>query len=114
MAIPVEEILARLPDEERTEIEARTAELIREERSLRALRLAARKTQKELARKLGVEQSHISRLEQRSDMYLSTLRAYVKVMGGELDLVVRLPGEMPVHLTSIGDIAPAPRTKEPA
>jgi transcriptional regulator with XRE-family HTH domain len=55
------------------------------------LRLAAAQTQQELALALGVRQDTISRLEQRSDMLLSTMRRYVEAMGGTLDLAVKFP-----------------------
>jgi hypothetical protein len=114
MAIPVDEIMAKLPAARRAKIEARAAELIREEKTLRELRRAARKTQTMIAKRLGVEQSHVSRLEQRSDMYLSTLRSYVKAMGGELELVVRLPDRPPVRLIGVGDLTPPAATRKRA
>jgi len=41
-------------------------------------------TQQQLAEKLGVTQANISRIEHEEDLYLSTLRAYVEALGGEL------------------------------
>ena len=107
MAVSVEDKLARLPAERRARIEARAAELIAEEMTLRDLRRALERTQVDLARQLGVKQETVSRLEQRSDMLLSTLRAYVAAMGGELDLVARLPDRPPVRLKTLADLAPA-------
>jgi hypothetical protein len=31
----------------------------------------------------------VSRIEKRTDMYISTLRAVIKAMGGDLDIVAR-------------------------
>ncbi len=86
--------LLRLPEQRRIHIEARAAELA----TLKDLRLAAEQTQAELAATLGVRQDTISRLEQRSDMLLSTLRRYVEAMGGTLDLVVKFPDRPSVVL----------------
>jgi DNA-binding XRE family transcriptional regulator len=87
MAKNLDAILAALPEKRRISIEARAAELT----TLKDLRIAAAQTQAELAATLGVRQDTISRLEQRSDMLLSTLRRYVEAMGGSLDLVVKFP-----------------------
>lgn len=43
-------------------------------------------SQVELAEKVGVKQSAISRLEQRSEVKLGTLAAAVKALGGELEV----------------------------
>jgi len=36
-------------------------------------------------------QASVSKLEHRDDMYVSTLREYVKALGGELQLVASFP-----------------------
>jgi len=36
-------------------------------------------------------------------MYLSTLRSYVEAIGGELDVIVRLPNRAPVKVKSLED-----------
>jgi transcriptional regulator with XRE-family HTH domain len=41
-------------------------------------------TQEELAQRLSIAQSNVSRLERRRDMLISTLREVVSAMGGEL------------------------------
>lgn len=99
MGRTLEEKLATLPAERRAKIAARTAELIAEEKSLSELRRARSLTQKSLAKKLGVGQESISKLESRSDLMLSTLRNYVEAMGGRLDLVAKFPNSPPVSLS---------------
>jgi DNA-binding transcriptional regulator YiaG len=59
-------------------VEARAAELIAEEMSLRELRRARQLTQVRVARTLGITQDSVSRLEQRSDLLLSTLRKTIR------------------------------------
>ena len=61
------------------------------EMQLQALRKARNVTQVEVAKAMSVEQAAISKLERRDDMYVSTLRQYVKALGGELRLVASFP-----------------------
>ena len=58
-----------------------------------------------MAQALGVRQDTISRLEQRSDMLLSTMRRYVEAMGGQLDLVATFPNRPSVKLAHWADIS---------
>ena len=48
-------------------------------------------TQEELADRLSVAQSNISRLERRRDMLISTLQEVVRALGGELRLTAVFP-----------------------
>lgn len=48
-------------------------------------------TQVEMARQMEVTQANISRIEHEEDLYLSTLRAYVEALGGELQLRAVFP-----------------------
>lgn len=43
-------------------------------------------TQVQLADTLGISQGNVSRLETRSDVYLSTLRSCVEALGGHLEI----------------------------
>jgi len=96
------EFIASLPAGEKSAIKKRSAELINEVETLQQMRKARALTQKKLAKKLGVGQVAVSKLESRSDLLLSTLRSYIEAMGGTLDLVVRFPDRKPVTLTTIG------------
>jgi len=100
-----EELMAELSPARRKRVESRAAELIAEEKSLRDLRQARHLTQQSMAKKLGVKQHSISRLEQRSDMLLSTLRDYIGKMGGELEITARFPNREPVRIKGFTDIA---------
>ena len=64
------------------------------------------KTQTAIAKRLRVGQEAVSKLESRSDMYISTLRGFVKAMGGELELVARFPNRPAVRLDELGLAAP--------
>ena len=59
--------------------------------ALDELRNAKQLTQADMAELLYVPQSSISRIEQRADMYLSTLRNYVQAMGGVLQIQAVFP-----------------------
>lgn len=58
---------------------------------LHELRRARELSQQTLAKTMDVAQSEISRLEKRTDTYVSTLRSYIEAMGGELDIVATFP-----------------------
>ena len=71
----------------------------REQRAalLGELRRARRLTQETLAETLGMSQSEVSKVERRTDLYVSTLRRYVEAMGGELQIFARFPnGEVEI------------------
>lgn len=105
MGRTLDEWIASLPAGERRRIEARAAELIADEMSLRDLRKAMKKTQVAIAKRLKVRQHGVSKIEQRTDMLLSTLRGYVRALGGELHLVAEFKDRPAVRLTEIGGIA---------
>jgi transcriptional regulator with XRE-family HTH domain len=108
MTIKLDDYLAKLPATEQATIANRTAELIEEEATLRQLRDVRKRSQEEIAKRLGVKQAAVSKLERRTDMYVSTLRSLIEAMGGELDIVARFPDRPPVHITQFktleGDI----------
>ncbi len=99
MAKKLGDVLAELPAKRRAKIEARAQELT----TLKELRQAVAQTQEELAATLGVGQDTVSRIEQRSDMLLSTLRRYVESMGGKLELVAQFPNRPPVVIDHLGN-----------
>lgn len=68
------------------------------EMRLQELRKSRKMTQVEVARAMSVEQAAVSKLERRDDMYLSTLRDYIRALGGELKLVASFPdADIEVH-----------------
>ena len=96
-------MIAELDLERRRGIEDRAAELIAEEMTLRELRKARKLTQVRLARELGISQDGVSRIEQRTDLLLSTLRRTVEAMGGNLSLIATFPDRPPVELAGIAE-----------
>lgn len=103
MAKKLDDLMAGISSKRRTKIEQRAMELA----TLKDLRQAVEKTQEDLAAVLGVGQDTISRLEQRSDMLLSTLKRYVEGMGGKLQLIAEFPNRPPMEIDHIGEGAVA-------
>ena len=106
MTVSLKTMMADLDPARRRKIEDRAAELIVEEMTLRELRKARQLTQVSVARELGIGQDGVSRLEQRSDILLSTLRRTVEAMGGSLSLIARFPDRPPVELSGLAELDP--------
>ncbi|MDR3753373.1 MAG: XRE family transcriptional regulator [Terracidiphilus sp.] len=102
MTVSLEEVLNQMPEEERAEV-FRRADEIRQEINLREMRRLRKLTQVRLSKKLKIGQEGVSRIEKRSDLYLSTLRDYVEGVGGKLSLVVEFPDRAPVVLSGFGE-----------
>ena len=101
MAIMLKDKMKGLSLERRKKIEAHAARLIAEEMTIQELRRARRLTQVRMARKLGISQDGVSRLEQRTDLLISTLRSYVEAMGGDLQLIARFPDRPAVAVAGL-------------
>jgi transcriptional regulator with XRE-family HTH domain len=105
----LERIRRKLSPGRRKKVEARAAQLIAEEMTLKELRRARKLTQVRMAKELGISQDGISKLEKRSDLLLSTLRKSVQAMGGSLSLVAVFPDRDPVVLSGIAQEEPGPK-----
>lgn len=77
-----EERMARV----RTRVTAAVAEM-----PLQELRQARQLSQKDIAELLELTQPEVSKMERRADVYVSTLRRYIKAMGGELEIRANFP-----------------------
>ena len=69
--------------------------------TLRTVREATGQTQHDVARTVGMDQSDVSRLENREDFgdcQVSTLQRYVAALGGQLELVAAF-GDKRITLT---------------
>ena len=76
---------------------ARRAKALAAEMPLHELRQARALSQVKLAELLKLQQPEISKIEHRTDMYISTLRDYIRAMGGDLEIVARFPdGEVKI------------------
>jgi len=79
------ELLDAMPAERRLRVDQRVREAIAA-MPLDELRRARQMTQAKLAESLGVNQGEVSKIEHRTDLYLSTLAEYVKALGGSLEI----------------------------
>ncbi len=79
------------------------------EMPLHELRRARALTQQDLAKKLNVNQPAVSKMEQRTDAYISSLRSYIEAVGGKLKIVAEFPeGEVAItNFSQVGDVGDA-------
>ncbi len=81
---------------------AKKKEMLKE-MPLQELRQAHQMSQQRLAELLLTKQANVSRIERRTDMYISTLRSYIEAMGGRLEIIAKFPdGE--VYINQFEDI----------
>lgn len=113
MPVTLDEILSEMSPERRARIDELANE-IREELNLREVRRLRKLTQARLSKKLKIGQEGVSRIEKRTDLYISTLRSYVEGVGGKLKLVVELPDRPPVVLAGLGEGPAGKKTKKKA
>lgn len=91
MARSFNELEAQMSPERRARIEAMARDTMAE-MLLAEIRRQAGLTQVDVAEALGIKQPSLSKLESQEDMQISTLRGIIKALGGELELVVNMPG----------------------
>ena len=84
------ELKARMSPESRGRAEARTKKMMAD-MLLGEVRRLVGLTQEDLAKKLGIAQPTLSRLESQDDMQISTMRRLITGFGGSLELLVHLP-----------------------
>ena len=90
MAKKFSELRERMSPQAREE-SRQLSERLRAEMPLSALRKAQEYSQATLAATMGTSQGEVSKIEQRTDMYVSTLRSYIEAMGGQLNITAVFP-----------------------
>lgn len=86
----------RLTPEQRAQARAEAGQMMAE-MLLSELRKFVGMTQEQLAEKLGITQPSLSKLENQNDMLVDTMRRLIEAMGGEMEIVARMPaGEIRV------------------
>ena len=103
MAKNFKELQAKMSAESRARSEAKAKQLI-QEMALDELRTARNLTQEHLAKVLGIEQSAVSKMERRTDVYVSTLADFIRAMGGALEIRAVFP-EAIVRINQFGNTA---------
>lgn len=97
MARKFQELRVKMSTESQSRAAAR-AEAMLLQMQLHEMRKSRGLTQDAVAKVLDVAQAAVSKLERREDMYVSTLQAYVRALGGELKLVATFPdAQFQVH-----------------
>ena len=99
---PFSELTNEFTPERRRRIDAKKRELLAE-MPLHELRRAREMTQRDLARTLKVNQPAVSKLEQRTDVYVSSLRFYIEAVGGRLKIVAEF-SEGEVAITNFAEV----------
>lgn len=74
-----------------------------EELSLQELRKARELTQTSIAAELEIAQGDVSKLERRTDMYISTLANYLHAVGAELEIRAVFPDGHAVKITQFAE-----------
>lgn len=77
---------------------------LRKDMTLAELREALSLTQTTLAKTLDINQAAVSKIEKRTDIFLSTLRNYIRAMGGELEIRASFPGRQPVIINQFSEV----------
>ena len=100
------DLKGRMSEESRARVDARVEQTLRA-MPLAEIRKAVGQTQQELAKALDVAQGSVSKFENATDMYLSTLRKYVRALGGELSLSVTFEDGRRMEISQVSDRASA-------
>ena len=96
------ELIDAMPANRRQKIAQRVRETIAA-MPLDELRKARQMTQAKLAQSLGVNQGEVSKIEHRTDLYLSTLSEYVEALGGRLEIRAVFP-DREVRITQFEEL----------
>ncbi len=102
---PFSKLTKDFTPERRQRVDAMRSELLAE-MPLHELRRARALTQRDLAETLKVNQPAVAKLEQRADMYVSSLRSYIEAVGGRLKIVAEFP-EGEVAITNFSQVGEA-------
>ena len=72
---------------------------------MQELRKTLHRSQTEITEKLHIKQAAVSKIEKRTDMYVSTLRSFIEAMGGSLEIVAKFPNGNPVRISQFEELA---------
>ena len=100
------DLVAKMPRQRQARI-GRLAKKLHQEMDLTQLREARALSQAALGELLHVEQPAVAKLEKRADMYVSTLRRFIKALGGELEIVAKFP-DRNVRIRNFRDLGKRP------
>ena len=92
MAKSFKSLVGQLPVDRLENIENRAQGMLLE-MALQEIRQNRHLTQQQMASNLKLNQAALSKMENQSDIHVSTLRKIVTAMGGHLKLVAQFPDE---------------------
>ncbi len=102
MAKNFQELRAKMSPATRAASTAEHRRLV-EEMSLHQLRKARELTQTKIAEELHMGQGDVSKLERRTDMYVSTLAGYLQAVGADLEIRAVFPDGRAVKITQFSE-----------
>ena len=102
MAKNYQELRAKMSAEARAVSDSEYQRLV-EEMSLHQLRKARELTQSKIAEELHIGQGDVSKLERRTDMYVSTLTSYLQAVGADLEIRAVFPDGRAVKITQFAE-----------
>ncbi|MBV8568568.1 MAG: XRE family transcriptional regulator [Methylobacteriaceae bacterium] len=79
--------------------------------NLAEVRRALKLSQQEIGQTLQIGQGSVAKLEERADIYVSTLRRFIEAMGGELEIVARFPDHA-VKIKNFSDLDEEKRARD--
>lgn len=103
MAKKFRELEAKMSPEAISKSDAKYKKL-KDEMGLSELRVALALTQETLAKNLEINQAAVSKIESRTDMFVSTLRNFIQAMGAELEIRAKFPDGHVVHIAQFSDL----------
>lgn len=102
MARSFSELRKKMSPVRREKVVVRTHDLLAD-LPLQEIRLARQLSQEEVAQKLNIRQAAVSKMERRTDLYISTLRKHIEALGGVLVLHADFP-EGRYQINSLGGL----------
>ena len=102
MGTNIDDLIAKESPETQSYVAQRSQEIVEEVLSLAEVRKLVGRTQVEVSEELKINQQNVSKLENRTDLKLSSLKNYIESLGGELNITASFPGHKTVSLNTIG------------
>jgi hypothetical protein len=97
MAKSFKQLRDKMSPESQIRAEAKAQQML-DQMPLSELHRARSLSQENMVKTLLMKQASISKMERRTDIYISTLRSYIEAMGGQLDIIARFPaGEVKIN-----------------
>lgn len=98
MATNIDELIEKESAETQAYIAKRTQEIVQEVLSLSEIRKLVGRTQATMAEEMCINQQNISKIENRKDLMLSTLKNYIECLGGTLNITAVFPDNKEISL----------------